>query len=79
MTCLFVFFWVWHLSVYFSESVSNFLSELLSGIRGLEVVVTDVLEVEVTNDEPSGHHMVLVDVLYKRLDSCFLDEFLLVE
>ena len=80
MSCLFVFSGVGLFTVDFGESVSHSLSELLSGLAGLEVVFSDVLDVrEVIDDESGGHHVALVDVLHETFDSGFLDELLLVE
>jgi TctA family transporter len=77
---LFVFSGVGLLTVDFSESISDSLPELFSGFTGLEVVLSDVLDVrEVVDDKASRHDMALVDVLHETLDSGFLDEFLFVE
>ena len=80
MPCLLVFSGVRKLAVDFCESVSDSLPELPPGLAGLEVVLPDVLDVgEVVDDEAGRHHVALVDVLHEALDSCLLDELLLVE
>ena len=78
MASLFVLLGVGHLPVDFSESVPHSLPQLLPGVGGLEVVVIYVLQLEVVDEETGGHHVVLVDVLYERLHSGFLDELFLV-
>ena len=79
MVGLIVFSGVWQLSVHLSETVSNTLSEFLTSVCGLEVIVTDVLEVEIVDEETSGHHVILVDEFDEGLDACLFDELLLVE
>ena len=79
MASLFIFLGVGKLSVDLSESISNSFSEFLSGIRCLQVIISNILEVEITNNKSGGHYMTLVDKLDERLDSSLLDEFLLVE
>ena len=80
MSSLFVFFGIGKFTVDFSESVSDSLSEFLSGFTGLEVILSDVLDVGEIIDNKSGrHNVVLVDVFDEALDSGLLDEFLFVE
>ena len=79
MVGLIVFSGIGHLSVHLSETVSNALSEFLASVGGLEVVVADVLEVEIVDEETSGHHVILVDVFDEGLDASLFDELLLVE
>ena len=79
MASLFVLLGVGEVSVLVGESVSDSLAELFARIGGFEVVGVDVLEVEVVDEEPGGHDVVLVDELDEGLDSRLLDELLLVE
>ena len=79
MASLFVFLGVGELSIDLSESISDSFSEFFPGVRCLQVVVIDILEVEVAYNKSGGHDMALVDKLDKRFDSSLLDEFLLVE
>ena len=65
-------------SVCFSEFLSDGFSESFSAFLGLETFVFDFGEVELIDDESGGHDVVLVDVSDEGLDSCSLDEFLLV-
>ena len=79
MSSLFVLFGIWQVSVHVAESLSHLLSQLLSGLLGLKVLVRDILEIEIVDSESSRHNMGLVDVFDKRFDSSLFDEFLLVE
>ena len=65
-------------SVCLSEFLSNGFSESFSAFLGLETFVFDFGEVELIDDESGWHDMVLVDVFDEGLNSCSLDEFLLV-
>lgn len=79
MASLLVFFGVGEVPVDVAEVVSNLLAESLSGLLGLEVVLSGVLEVSKLVDDEAGRHDVgLVDVLDEGLDSGLLDELLLV-
>lgn len=78
MAGLLVLFGVGQVSVDLGEAFSDSLSQVLSGLLGLEVVVADFLELEVIDDEPGGHDVALVQVFDEWLDGGFSDEFFLV-
>ena len=80
MSSLFVFLRVRHVPIDIAETFSDFLPEGLPGVLGLQVLLSGVLKVsEIVDDEASGHHVGLIDVLDKGFDASFFDEFLLVE
>ena len=77
MSCSLVFLGIGEISECAAESFTECLSECLSGLLGLEVIVLDVLEVEVVDLEAGGEDVILVDVLDEGFDTGLLDEFLL--
>ena len=66
MAGLLVLLGVGHIPVDVGEAVSNFLSQNLSGLSSLQVLLSGVLEIsEIVDDESGRHHMGLIDVLDK--------------
>lgn len=79
MAGLLVLLGVGHISVDVGEAISDFLSQSISGFSGLQVLLSGVLKIsEVVDHKAGGHDMGLIDVLDKRFDAGFFDEFLLV-
>ena len=78
IACFLVGFWVGHISVCISEILSHFLDEFKFAFS-FQVILFDFFEIEIIDDESSGHDVILVDGFDESLDSSLFDELFLVD
>lgn len=79
VTGLLVGLWIWEVSVGIRQGFSELFGKGSPGFKGFEVVFLNILKIEVIDEESGRDDVILVDLFDEGLDSCFLDELLLVD